>query len=220
MLIACLDTSTNTASFSLFKDGEKVLSLSEECHKGASKLLPYINDQIKQAGFKVHEINHWKVGKGPGSFTGMRVGIAYVKGICYASGASFEGVNSGFGYIHSSLVQDKKPEQITYFHDGRRQEVIANTFSKTDGVWSESSTQVLKISYIGKNLDHLGILLTSMDLNNFPEALQEKLISIETIDAGFFTLLENQILQNTSEMDQSCEPIYVRPPVFVNPAVK
>ena len=220
MLLACLDTSTSIASFTLFKDGDPILQLSEECLKGASKLLPFINRKINEVGVKVHEVNHWKVGIGPGSFTGMRVGIAYVKGICYGSGAIFEGVNSGYGFLYSLVDQKPALERVTFLHDGRRQEVIANSFSRVDNKWAETGTEVLKISDLENKAADLGQLLTNMKPENFPDSIRENIEFLDSVNAGFFSKVEDKTFQQVSEMDTSCEPIYVRPPVFVNPTVK
>lgn len=220
MLKACLDTSTNIATFTLFRNGEEVVSLSEECFKGASKLLPFINKKILESGVKIHEIQHWKVGVGPGSFTGMRVGIAYVKGICYASGASFEGVNSGFGYIFHLIEQKPTLDKITVLHDGRRQEVICNTFEKSDGVWNAKETEVLPISELCQNGERLGAFVSNMNSELFPDDLRDSVFFIDSINASYFGCLDDRIMGSVDDMDISCEPIYVRPPVFVNPVSK
>ena len=101
------------------KGGEVVASLNKECQRGASKLLPEIS-LIINAGLKIRDVEQWFVGKGPGSFTGLRVGISFVKGICEASGASYMGVNSGYAYIDSVLGQNPDAAEITVLHDGRK----------------------------------------------------------------------------------------------------
>lgn len=220
MLKACLDTSSSVASFVLYKDGQEILSLSEECHKGASKLLPYINSKIQENGIKIHEINHWKIGIGPGSFTGMRVGIAYVKGVCYASGASFEGINSGYAFLYNLTGQAPDLEKVSVLHDGRRQEVICNTFERLNGSWSEMGTEVIAIVDLQSNSKKLGSFVSNMNPELFPEGLRDSILFIDSLDAGFFANVDDVKDLTLEEMDSSCEPIYVRPPVFVNPVSK
>ena len=220
MLKACLDTSTSIASFVLLKDGEQILTLSEECHKGASKLLPFINEKVQAAGVKINEINHWKIGVGPGSFTGMRVGIAYIKGICYASGATFEGVNSGYGFLFTLADQKPALEKVTVLHDGRRQEVICNTFEKLDGAWQEKGTEVVAIVDLAERFDDLGAFVSNMSPDLFPEALRDSISFVDVLNAGYFDKVSDPVDMTMDDMDSSCEPIYVRPPVFVNPSSK
>lgn len=220
MLLACLDTSTDTASFVLFEDGAEILSLSQECKKGASKLLPWIRDQIREKGIALKDINEWRVGKGPGSFTGMRVGIAFVKGVCYASGALFTGVNSGYGLLYGHSVQNPSEKKITVLHDGRREEVICNTFCLDGPQWVESGTEVNKIESLISLEQFKGRYITSMSTKAFSEDIRDHMVFIDNVNAGYFKNVKLIKTENTYEMDLSCEPIYVRPPVFINPNQK
>lgn len=220
MLKACLDTSTRIASFVLFKDDEALVTLSEECHKGASKLLPFINEKVQEAGVKINEVNHWKIGIGPGSFTGMRVGIAYIKGICYGSEATFEGVNSGYGFLYSMLEKSSTLEKVTVLHDGRRQEAICNTFEKSNGTWLEKGTEVVSILDLVNSTGKFGAYVSNMNSELFPDELRDSIFFVDALNAGYFAKVKDRLGLNMDEMDSSCEPIYVRPAVFVNPVSK
>jgi len=215
MIRACLDTSTNMASFSLQKDGVEIISVSRECQKGASKLLPWISELIKEKGFSTSDVNEWRVGIGPGSFTGMRVGIAFVKGICYASGADFRGVNSGYGFLMPFVAANENLEKVSVLHDGRRKEVIANTFIKKGGTWLEHGTKVIKISDLPSKKEELGELISNMPEENFEDDVKSLISFTEAIHAGSFANVTLEKLNTQEEMDLSCEPIYVRPPVFI-----
>ncbi len=217
MLIACLDTSTEYASLTLFKDGEIILSFSKECRQGASKLLPFIHQQILAQKISINEINEWRVGKGPGSFTGMRVGISFVKGICFASQAKFYGVNSGYAYFDSS-IKNGAIENIFILHDGRRQEVIVNHFQFLNNQWTEKGAEVKKISELEIPNSTSTQFISAMPKIHFPSPLAEKITFIEKIDTKSFINISLSNSLNNNEMDESCEPIYVRPPVFVNPS--
>ena len=215
MILACLDTSTNMASFSLFKDEEEIIAVSRECLKGASKLLPWISELIKEKGFSTSEVNEWRVGIGPGSFTGMRVGIAFVKGICYASEASFRGVNSGYGYLFPLIESGIDAREVSVLHDGRRKEVIANSFSFSEGRWQETGTEVIKIADMQERKSNLGVLTTAMPKESFDDDLKADIHFSPAIKAGSFKKVSVEPLGTQEEMDFSCEPIYVRPPVFI-----
>lgn len=217
MIQAFLDTSTSEAAFSLMKGGEVVASLNKECQRGASKLLPEITSLINNAGIKVRDVEQWFVGKGPGSFTGLRVGISFVKGICEASGASYMGVNSGYAYIDSVLGQNPDAAEITVLHDGRKKEVICNYFSKTkNSKWREEGVEVLAI----EDLPEKGLKnpISVLDLSNFEN--MERIHTIRTLNPATFLLYDAEICTTKELMDKSCEPIYVRPPVFVQPATR
>ncbi|MCM8529994.1 MAG: tRNA (adenosine(37)-N6)-threonylcarbamoyltransferase complex dimerization subunit type 1 TsaB [Lentisphaeraceae bacterium] len=213
MIQACLDTSINIASFRLLEDGEVIASLDKECLRGVSKLLPEIVAEIKSSGISVAEVGEWYVGIGPGSFTGLRVGISFIKGICAASGAKYSGVNSGFAYLKG--LDDE--EKITVLHDGRKKEVICNSFIRQDGFWIENEVEVRAIEDLNK-LSDTGPFVTVMDeelLDGVESVSYMKSLSPESFAGAIRELPLDEL-----SMSMSCEPIYVRPPVFVKPVVK
>ena len=213
MIRAFLDTSTSFASFCLLDGENKIVSFSKECRKGASKLLPLIKQEIHSSGHNINDIEEWYVGKGPGSFTGVRVGIAFVKGVCLANGAFYQGINSGLAYLTDSL--DRK--EISVLHDGRKNEVISNSFINKNGLWQETEIKVIRIEDL-QPTDFPGACISLMDRNVFPQKLQDQMTFVERVDASLLINSDMAKPQNNDEMNRSCEPIYVRPPVFVKPA--
>ncbi|MEI6863445.1 MAG: tRNA (adenosine(37)-N6)-threonylcarbamoyltransferase complex dimerization subunit type 1 TsaB [Candidatus Omnitrophota bacterium] len=87
MKILSIDTSTDYLSVAI-TDGAKVLArYHKPSHRNHSKLLvPTIAKLIKRAGLKVKDIGGFCVSIGPGSFTGLRIGVVTVKGLAYALG--------------------------------------------------------------------------------------------------------------------------------------
>lgn len=84
-LLLNIDTATEHASVCLSKDGE-VLGMIEstEQKNHASFVQPAIQELMSGAGFSLKQLNAVAVTAGPGSYTGLRVGMASAKGICYA----------------------------------------------------------------------------------------------------------------------------------------
>ena len=216
MIQAFLDTSTSEAAFSLMKDGEEIASLNKECLRGASKLLPEITNLIRKSDLKVKDVDQWFVGKGPGSFTGLRVGISFVKGICEASGATYKGINSGYAYIGGILKKNPEATEVCVLHDGRQKEVICNYFKKVDdSTWQEAGVEVAAIENLPiKNLKNL---ISVLESSHFGE--MERICTIKTLNPAAFLLCDAEISMTKESMDKSCEPIYVRPPVFVKPVL-
>ncbi|MCH2206800.1 MAG: tRNA (adenosine(37)-N6)-threonylcarbamoyltransferase complex dimerization subunit type 1 TsaB [Lentisphaerales bacterium] len=217
MIQAFLDTSTSVASFVLLKDGGKVAELSEECVRGASKLLPKITEQIQRAGIKVSEVEEWYVGKGPGSFTGLRVGISFVKGICHASGAKYQGVNSGYAYFEGLSAKLNELSEVTVLHDGRKKEVICNSFKKSSSdKWQEVGTEVVAVEdLLARNFP---TCVTVMKQDELPADLE--VVCLGSLSPVHFLKSDLPLSSELEEMDASCEPIYVRPPVFAKPVIR
>ena len=84
-LILNIDTASENAHVSLAKDGQVLFSLTSGAQKEhASFLQPAIQELIKMAGINFKEVDAVAVTAGPGSYTGLRVGLASAKGLCYA----------------------------------------------------------------------------------------------------------------------------------------
>lgn len=84
-LILGIETSTKICSVAI-SDGEKLLALEEEGgeYSHSEKLTVFIQKVLDKAGVKLSAIDAVAVSKGPGSYTGLRIGVSVAKGLCYA----------------------------------------------------------------------------------------------------------------------------------------
>ena len=85
-LILNIETSTTNCSVSLSKD-EEILVLKEDNNSGyshAEKLHLFIKDVLETAEISKEELDAIAISKGPGSYTGLRIGVSTAKGLCYA----------------------------------------------------------------------------------------------------------------------------------------
>ena len=84
-MLLCIETSSVNCSVSLFNKGR--LIACREASRGyshAEKLHPFIQEILEESGIKTKEIQGIVLGAGPGSFTGLRIGSAASKGLCFA----------------------------------------------------------------------------------------------------------------------------------------
>jgi tRNA threonylcarbamoyl adenosine modification protein YeaZ len=98
--ICALDTSTAVGSIVLVENG-KILAEREQRVSNAhgETLLGLIDELFRQVGWTPKDVERWGVGIGPGSFTGVRIGVSTVKGIALVTGAEIVGVDS-FDAVH------------------------------------------------------------------------------------------------------------------------
>lgn len=95
MLVLGIETSTQRGSVALAESGRLLAeSWHDEPHAHGERLLGLINDIFNSAGRSPAEVSRVAAGKGPGAFTGLRVGIALAQGIATALGVPAVGVGS------------------------------------------------------------------------------------------------------------------------------
>lgn len=88
MLILGLDTSTRTGSLALGRDDRMLADVRLAMRTSRSEtVLPEIDRVLREAGCAAAELDAVVIAAGPGSFTGVRVGAAVAKGLCFATGA-------------------------------------------------------------------------------------------------------------------------------------
>ena len=85
MIILAIDTSTDYLSLAVTKDGKTVARFHKKADRRHSILLvPMIDGLLKKARLKIKDIDCFAISVGPGSFTGLRIGVAVVKALAYA----------------------------------------------------------------------------------------------------------------------------------------
>lgn len=126
MLILALDTSSKAESVALMR-GEEVLCeccLRLSSHHSES-ILPAIENVLDYAGERIGNIDLFAVTLGPGSFTGLRIGVSTIKGLALATGKPAVGVSTlealAFNVLPSDLI-------ICPMLDARRNEVYTGTY--------------------------------------------------------------------------------------------
>ena len=84
-LILSIETGTDICSVALANDGELMaLRESDEGRDHAKKVALFVDELLRETGVQPSELDAIAVGKGPGSYTGLRIGVSFAKGMCYA----------------------------------------------------------------------------------------------------------------------------------------
>lgn len=135
-LILNLETATTACSVSLSRDG-KLLSLKEKNgdYTHAENLTLFVEEVFKQARLRLNELDAIAVSKGPGSYTGLRIGVSTAKGLCYSLDKPLIALNTLKSMADGILLSHK--EMITPSSllcpmiDARRMEVYCAVYDAT-----------------------------------------------------------------------------------------
>ena len=83
-LILCIETGTDICSVGLARDGELIsLRESDRGRDHARQVAVFVDELLSQTEIMPDELDAVAVGKGPGSYTGLRIGVSFAKGLCY-----------------------------------------------------------------------------------------------------------------------------------------
>ena len=149
-MIICLETSTALCSVALCNnDGVVALRESDENKSHASLLTVFIDDLLSKAGIRTKDLEAVAVSKGPGSYTGLRIGVSVAKGIAYASSIPLIGVEttlSMFNGITNKLKKKYGTDETSLFVpllDARRMEVYYSILAADGRVVKGISAEII-----------------------------------------------------------------------------
>lgn len=145
MKILHIDTSSKNCSVAI-SDGLQLLCSCEETsenYRQSESLHTFITWALEGAHLELRDIDAVSLGRGPGSYTGLRIGAAAAKGFCYALDIPLVGINSLETMIEPFLGQQY--DYIIPLLDARRMEVYTAVFhGKTGEMLSETEALVLE----------------------------------------------------------------------------
>ncbi len=129
-----LDTALEEAIVAISKDGEIIAELSnKEAHSHASFIQVAIASLLEKQKVVINEIDAIVVTLGPGSYTGLRVGLATAKGIAYAIQKPLIGISTLSALAHKALklasTETKDEIQVFPMIDARRMEVFGSIYN-------------------------------------------------------------------------------------------
>lgn len=94
-LILCIETGTDICSVGVARDGELIsLRESAEGRDHARQVGVFVDELLREMNLQADELDAVAVGKGPGSYTGLRIGVSFAKGLCYGVGKPLIAIGS------------------------------------------------------------------------------------------------------------------------------
>jgi len=206
MYILNIETATKNCSVSLAKNGETILckEIAEQGYSHAEKLHVFIEEILKETGIDAIDLNGIAVSKGPGSYTGLRIGVSTAKGLCYALGIPLISVDTLQVLAKKVVVKDGL---IVPMLDARRMEVYSAIFDKSYSKIKEVQAEILTENsyadsqetfyFIGDCQEKCKTVLTATNFHFLPEIVfpsakemsalsYEKFINNDFEDVAYF----------------------------------
>lgn len=136
-----IETATKNCSVSLAKNGETFLckEIAEQGYSHAEKLHVFIEEIVNEANVNFSEIKAVAVSKGPGSYTGLRIGVSAAKGLCYALQIPLISIDTMQVLAKKAVVDGLIVPMI----DARRMEVYSAIFDKNHNKIKDVEAEVL-----------------------------------------------------------------------------
>ena len=185
MKILGVDTSTPVGSIGITDDESVIAEYSlnvVETH--SSRLMSAIDDLLRRALLKIHDMDAFAIAIGPGSFTGLRIGLGTMKGFCYALKKPLVGVVTLDALAYNVKFADKL---ICPILDARRGEVYAAVYRGSSDGRLELQTDYLctKIELLLETLAEPTIFLGD-GFNRYKDTIAEMLKEKAIFTTPFF----------------------------------
>lgn len=142
MFILNIETSTKNCSVSLAKNGTTVLckEIAEQGYSHAEKLHVFIEEILNESQVAFDDLKAIAVSKGPGSYTGLRIGVSAAKGLCYVLNIPLISIDTLALLAHQLKVESG---WIVPMIDARRMEVYSAVFNSNHKKVREVEAEVL-----------------------------------------------------------------------------
>ncbi len=152
-IILSIETSTVTSSIAIHDDGQLISSQSINVEKSHSEYLaPSIKYLFETCGLKMKSIDAVAISKGPGSYTGLRIGTSSAKGICYALDAKLIAINTLEAMAYGIAKYQFEDVLVCPMIDARRMEVYCLVAKKDGEIVETTQAKIIDESSFEKLL--------------------------------------------------------------------
>jgi len=212
--ILCIETTTKNCSVALFQSG-KLLSFNEECGEGyvhSEKLSIFITETLKSAGSSFSELNAIAVSSGPGSYTGLRIGVSMAKGICFSQSIPLLAFSNLTQLAHAAKQKYGAADYYIPMIDARRMEVYTQKFNSELVSLTEPEALVVENTSFS-DLSGKRVVIIGDGAEKTKEVLRLDNVFISELECSaknMGTIAQQKFLNNEIENLAYFEPFYLK----------
>ena len=215
--ILALDTATEACSAALLHQDHITFEdeLSPRTH--TQRILPMVDGLLKNANLSIKEVDYLAFGRGPGSFTGVRVGVGVAQGL--ALGAELKVVPiSNLTTMAEQAYQELGATEVIALIDARMNEVYFSQLVRTENGWIEKVKEQVcspERVLVQFQLDTDKITVVGTGWAAYPQFSEQNLplaISEITLPSAKYmlALAEQEIAKGNVKSVDEIEPVYLR----------
>jgi tRNA threonylcarbamoyl adenosine modification protein YeaZ len=227
-MILVFDTATTLATCAVGTDDQVLASAQKEVTTHSEGLMQLIHEVLERAAVSLAQLDAIACGRGPGSYTGLRIGMATAKGLCFAAQKPLITISSLLGPAMAVFfARPKLDANVVSLLDARRSEVFGavyaprisqsvNSMTTSEASFSEF---VCRPAEIAEHVPSDGpLILVGDGALRYREELLAALPTAELADADIHGVNAERLLRAASDAHRrgdhanlaSCEPTYLR----------
>ncbi len=231
-LILSIETSSENCSVAISDNG-KIISSSQstELQSHASVLTVLIEEIMTKNSLKIKQLDAVAVSKGPGSYTGLRIGVSVAKGLCFGSGKPLIAINTLKSMMSGLKIElndfSSRFTDETVFCpmlDARRMEVYMALFSKNGDEISETAAVIIDEVSFGEILENKSVVFFGSGSDKCQEIIKSKnavFIRNFTLKADYVSILAEEAYISKTFADVAYfEPFYLKDFIATTPKRK
>lgn len=220
-LILCIETGTDICSVGLARDGE-IISLreSDEGRDHAKRVAMFVDELLRETDVRPEELDAVAVGKGPGSYTGLRIGVSFAKGLCYGLDIPLVAVGSLDALTEVARedfeagilgVESLDGKWLCPMVDARRMEVYTQVFSSGGEPCSEVWAEIVEERSLAEWREKGQLIIFGNGAAKCREVLSDAVyVDVVPSARGLAHLAEEQLQRGQTEDIAYFEPFYLK----------
>lgn len=217
--ILALDTATENCSVALLVDDKVYLRSEVAPRDHTKKVLPMVDEVLKEAGLTLAELDALAFGRGPGSFTGVRIGIGIAQGLAFGADLPMIGIST-LEAMAQGVYRKQGQSHVAAAIDARMSEVYWGRFTRQeDGTWVATDEEcVMPPQLVAENSQAEESLwfTAGTGWDAYPQQLEEIKFKTQKTDVLFpdaqdiVQLAKFELAKGNTVDAEEASPVYLR----------